>query len=87
MESRTTTEVMEFDHPFLVSSRSGPLPAGQYRIETEEEMLESFSFSAWRRTSMTITRHGLASGRLVQALAITPAELAAALADNGRPLS
>ena len=87
MESRTTTEVMAFDHPFLVSSRSGPLPAGQYRVETEEEMLESLSFPAWRRTSMTIARHGLASGRLVQALAITPAEFAAALAENGKPLS
>ena len=80
-----TTEVVELHHPFLVSSRTGPMPAGQYRVETEEEMLESLSFPVWRRTSMTIARHGLASGRLVQALAITPAELAAALADNGRP--
>jgi hypothetical protein len=87
MESRTTIEVMEFHHPFLVSSRSGPLPAGQYLVETEEEMLESLSFPAWRRTSKTIARHGIASGRLVQALAITPAELAAALAGNGRPPS
>ncbi|GGJ06217.1 hypothetical protein [Neoroseomonas lacus] len=87
MEARTTSEVMEFHHPFLVSSRSGPLPAGQYRVETEEEMIESLSFPAWRRISLTIARHGLASGRLVQALAITPAELAAALADNGRPQS
>lgn len=87
MKSRTTLEVMEFDHPFLVSSRSGPLPAGQYQVETEEEMLEGLSVSAWRRTGMTISRHGLASGRLMQALPVTPAELAAALAANGRPPS
>lgn len=82
-----TTEVVEFHHPFLVSSRTGPMPAGQYRVETEEEMLDCLSFPAWRRTSMTIARHGLASGRLVQALAITPAELAAALAERGTPSS
>lgn len=87
MESRTTIEVVAFHHPFLVSSRSGPLPAGQYRVETEEEMLEGLSFSAWRRVSMTIARHGLASGRLVQAMAITPAEFAAALAATGEPPS
>lgn len=84
MESRTTTEVVEFLHPFRLSSRSGALPAGQYRVETEEEMLSGISFPVWRRTSMTIMRHGLASGRLVQALAITPTELAAALATDGR---
>ncbi|MEO3473210.1 hypothetical protein AAFN86_15175 [Roseomonas sp. CAU 1739] len=84
MESRTTTEVVEFQHPFRLSTRSGPLPAGRYRVETEEEMLTGLSFPAWRRTSMTIAPHGLASGRLVQALTITPAELATALAVDGR---
>lgn len=83
MESRVTTEVVEFHRPFLLSSRSGPLPAGRYRVDTEEEMLGGLSFPAWRRTSMTIARHGLASGRLVQAIAITPGELAAALASDG----
>jgi hypothetical protein len=34
---------------------------------------------------MTIARQGLASGRLVQALPITPADLAAALAADARP--
>lgn len=83
MESRVTTELVEFHHPFRLSGRSGPLPAGCYRVDTEEEMLDGLSFPAWRRTSMTIARHGLASGRLVQALAITPAELAEILAADG----
>jgi hypothetical protein len=85
MESRMTTEVVEFLHPFRVSSRSSPLPAGRYRVDTEEEMLSGLSFPAWRRTGMTIARQGLASGRLVQALPITPADLAAALAADTRP--
>ncbi len=80
-----TTEVVEFHRPFQLSPRSGPLPAGHYRVDTEEEMLAGLSFPAWRRTSMTIARHGLASGRLVQALAITPRELATALASDRMP--
>lgn len=84
MDSRTTTELVEFRHPFVVSSRSGVMPAGRYRIETEEEMLDGISFPAWRRTNMTIARHGLSSGRLIQALSITPAELVAALTADRR---
>ena len=84
MESRTTTAVVEFHRPFRLSSRTGSLPAGRYRVDTEEEMLTGISFPAWRRTSMTIMRHDLGSGRLVQSLSITPAELAAALAADGR---
>lgn len=84
MESRLTTRVVEFRRPFRLSARTGPLPAGRYQVDTEEEMLTGLSFPAWRRTSMTIMRHGLASGRLVQSLAITPAELAAALATDAR---
>lgn len=78
------TEVVEFQRPFRLSSRTGPLPAGRYRVDTEEEMLTGISFPAWRRTSMTIMRHGLASGRLMQSFSITPAELAAALAADGK---
>ena len=79
------TEVVEFQRPFRLSSRTGPLPAGRYRVDTEEEMLTGISFPAWRRTSMTIARHGASAGRLVQCLAITPAELAAARAADEAP--
>ena len=84
MESRTTTEVVEFQRPFRLSSSTGPMPAGRYRVDTEEEMLAGISFPAWRRTSMTIMRHDLASGHLRQSLSITPAELAAALVADGK---
>lgn len=83
METRITTELVEFHRPFLLSHRSGPLPPGCYRVDTEEEMLDGLSFPAWRRTGMTITRHGLALGRLTQAHSITPAELATALTADG----
>lgn len=84
MESRITSEVVEILHPFRLSSSNAPLPAGRYRVDTEAEMLDGLSFAAWRRTSMTITQHCRAPGQLVQALSITPSELAAALAADGR---
>jgi len=80
MDTRTKTEVVEFRHPFLISTRSGLMPAGHYQIEIEEEMLFGLSYPTWRRTRMTITRHGLASGRMPQGIPITSAELIAALA-------
>lgn len=80
MDTRTKTEVVEFRQPFLISTRSGLMPAGHYRIEIEEEMLLGISFPAWRRTRMTIARHGLASGRTPRGAPITSAELIAALA-------
>ena len=83
MESRSTTELVEFHHSFLISARPSPLPAGCYRVHIEEEMLDGLSFPVWRRTSMTITQHGPSSGRLLQAYSITPIELATVRAADG----
>lgn len=83
MESRSTTELVEFRSPFLISARPNPLPAGRYRVHIEEEMLDGLSFPAWRRTSMTIAQQGPSSGRLLQAYSITPTELAVVLAADG----
>lgn len=84
VDCRSTTEIVDFRHPFLVRAHRGVMPAGRYAIQLEEEMLEGLSFAAWRRTSMTIARHGLASGRMVQALPILPAELEALRAADAR---
>jgi len=83
METRSRWEVVAFSHPFSISASWSPLPAGSYRVDTEEEMLVGLSFPAWRRTSMTLTQHGQSPGRLVQAHPITPIELAALRAADG----
>lgn len=83
MDARTRTGLVEFRHPFLLSARPGPMPAGRYRVVMEEERLPGISFPAWRRTRMTIARHGLASGRMPRGTPLTSAELVAALVADG----
>ncbi|MBR0673192.1 hypothetical protein [Neoroseomonas soli] len=79
MDTRTKSKLVEFRTPFLVSARSGPMPAGRYRVVIEEEKLLGISFPAWRRTRMTIAQHGLPNGRMPRGTPITSAELMAAL--------
>jgi hypothetical protein len=79
--------VVEFRRPFVLRAQAEAMPAGRYVVHLEEEMLEGLSFPAWRRTSMTISRHGLPSGRLVQALPLTRNELSAALDADGQARS
>jgi hypothetical protein len=87
MQTRSTTEIVQFRHPFAIRSNPGAMPAGRYAIHVEEEMLEGISFAAWRRTSMTITRQDPPAGHLRQALPLLPAELEAARAADARSAS
>lgn len=87
MELRSTSEVVELRHPFIIVAYPGVMPAGRYIIQTEEEMADGASSPAWRPVSMTISRYGLASGRVVRALPIDPAELDALLAAEARRLA
>lgn len=83
MEARTRTETVTFRQPFRLASQPGVMPAGAYTIQVEEELIDGLSFPAWRRTIATLTRQGLAEGRLRQCWTIRPTELDAALAADG----
>lgn len=48
MTSRMSTKEVIFRRPFWLNGFVSPQPAGTYRIDTEEELLEAVSFSAWR---------------------------------------
>lgn len=83
MTIRVTTMTVTFNHPFFLDEIEGTLPAGAYRVETEEETLDSLSFVAYRRISTHIFVPVAAStdGRL-QMCAIHPNGLAAALSKD-----
>ncbi|HYF07799.1 MAG TPA: hypothetical protein VD970_09260 [Acetobacteraceae bacterium] len=84
MDSRITTDTVEFRRPFRLTSHTGPMPAGRYLVQMEEELIEGLSFPVWRRTSTMITPQGLPAGRLLQSFPVVPAELQVALeADAG----
>ncbi|CUH65446.1 hypothetical protein TG4357_01867 [Thalassovita gelatinovora] len=51
MLSRTTTSVVTFLHPFVVAGYADELPAGEYEVLADDEVMQSHSFVAYRRTA------------------------------------
>ena len=77
---RTTVTTVNFRRAFTLRHGEGPFPPGSYVVETDEELIPSLSFLAYRRisTSMVVpTAIGKTAAR--QSLEIDPAELSAAL--------
>lgn len=80
MTLRTSTRTVTFGRPFALAGFDETLPAGDYTVETDEELLDGLSFPAWRRV-LTLLHLRAASGRpgLGGSLAIDPTVLEAAL--------
>jgi hypothetical protein len=80
MTLRTTTKTVTFRRPFILGGFDEVLPAGAYKVETDEELLEGLSFPAYRRTLTVIHLHPRPGHPgLMQTLTIDPSELDAAL--------
>ncbi|MBW0159381.1 hypothetical protein [Sedimentimonas flavescens] len=58
MAMRSTKSTVTFEHPFLLSGYTDELPAGDYDVVVEEELLEGLSFAAYRRTATYLTVRG-----------------------------
>jgi hypothetical protein len=54
MESRTTSRPVTFRHPFWISGLDTRQAAGTYTVDTEEELLETSSFLAWKHVATHI---------------------------------
>jgi hypothetical protein len=54
MTTRTTTKKVTFAHPFLLEGVDRTLPAGEYEVVTDEELVEGLSFPVYRRVSTII---------------------------------
>ena len=54
MTVRTTKKTVTFANPFTIGDFDEVLPPGSYNVETDEELLESLSFSAYRRVLTVI---------------------------------
>ena len=80
MPTRTTSTIARFSSPFLLPGFDTPQPAGEYRVEHDEEMIEVSSRLAWRRVGAFIHLPAVglqASTR--QMVPVVPADLEAAL--------
>jgi len=54
MTIRSRREVVTFKHPFQIRGIDRLLPAGDYEVITDEEMIEGLSFASFRRVATMI---------------------------------
>ena len=81
MMNRTVTTQISFCRPFRLPGIADIQPAGTYIVETEEELLQAVSFTAWRRLDTVIHLPRSPGAPMVDRIVtIDPVTLEAALA-------
>ncbi|MUT27341.1 MULTISPECIES: hypothetical protein [Mesorhizobium] len=82
MTSRTTQTVVHFSAPFRLPDFDTVQPAGDYRVDHDEEAIEG----AWRRVGAFIHLPAIGMrGPTQQMVPINPANLDAALEKDNQP--
>ena len=80
MMTRTGRKAVIFVHPFSLKSIGRMLPAGEYQVLTDEELIEGLSFPVYRRVSTAIIIPAPAPRTSsVEMVPVDPRELQAAL--------
>ncbi|MGO9799993.1 MAG: hypothetical protein ACLPQ0_11075 [Candidatus Binatus sp.] len=74
MTTRTTSKIVTFARPFTLKGVDLVLPAGNYRVVTDEELIEQLSFPVYRRVS-TMIFVPAKSASSVEIVAIDPQDL------------
>ena len=77
MTTRTTTKSVTFHRPFYLKGIDRLLPPADYRVATDEELIDGLSFAAYRRVS-TVIFVPAKSGSAVEMVAVDPLDLQAA---------
>jgi hypothetical protein len=54
MIARSLSKTVVFNKPFLLKGIDRMLPAGDYRVVTDEELIDGLSFPAYRRVATMI---------------------------------
>jgi hypothetical protein len=80
MIARSLSETIVFSKPFLLRGVDRMLPAGDYRVVTDEELIEGLSFPVYRRVSTMIFVPASPYGAsAVEMVTIDPLDLRGAL--------
>jgi hypothetical protein len=76
MATRTSGKTITFAHPFLLKGVDRTLAAGDYRVVTDEDLIEQLSFPVYRRVVTMIFVPG-PSGHAssVEMVAVDPRDL------------
>jgi hypothetical protein len=78
MTSRTSTTTVTFRRPFELKGVDRVLPAGDYQVTTDEELIEGVSFPVYRRVSTTIMVPAEQLRGTIEVVSIDPRDLRAA---------
>ena len=78
--TRVTSATVTFVRPFILDGFGELQRAGSYVVDTEEELIDSISLTAWKRIStvMQLSRHGG-----IEYVPINPDQLSDALRRDG----
>jgi len=80
MIARSHDRTVVFNRPFLLKGVDRTLPAGSYRVVTDEELIEGISFPVYRRVGTAIFVPGPTPGiSSIEMVTIDPRDLKAAL--------
>lgn len=72
MTSRTIDRTVTFQRSFTLRNADDTYPPGEYLVQTDEEMIDQLSFSAWRRVATMIH---VRRGGATQVVTVSPQEL------------
>lgn len=77
MNTRSRDKMWTFNKAFMLKGVDRLLPAGRYRVSTDEELIERLSFAVYRRVATMIFVPG-SNGSSLEMLSIDPVDLQAA---------
>jgi hypothetical protein len=79
MITRSRERTVCFTKPFVLAGVDHLLPAGKYRVTTDEELIEGISFPVYRRVATTIFVSAKTPPGSIEMIVIDPAALQVAL--------
>jgi hypothetical protein len=85
MIARSRSETVVFGKPFSLKGVDHVLPAGDYRVVTDEELISETSLPVYRRVSTMIFVPGIHGLSSVEMVTIDPLDLRDALTRDGSP--
>lgn len=80
MPTRTSHSRVTFRRPFRLAGMDAAAPAGIYKVDLEEERLDTLSVEAWRQTAVILQ---VTSAGITDHVTVDPQELRDALLRDG----
>jgi hypothetical protein len=86
MMTRSLSKIVVFNRPFLLKGIDRMIPAGAYRVVTDEELIEGISFPVYRRVAtMIFVPASTVAASSIEMVTIDPRDLQAALEGEAVP--